>query len=161
MTFRINIECPTAEEAIAELMHAATFYQKNPLFAAQLTGDSPAERVKKVKAKVKEEEAPPVDPTPAASPAVTASETTASAPVEVPSASPVSPVVTITEVRAFLTPFMEDAKARKKVMSLVSEVGGTPRLPDVPPENLVKLLAAAKELFSPENLAKWLTEEEA
>lgn len=154
MTFRINIECETAAEAIAELIHAASFYQKNPAIAA-------APEVVVAKPRAKKEPAPAVDPTPAASPAVTPSPTKESTASTATAAGAVSPsddgnpfeaepvsVVTIDTVRAFLTPYLSDPDQAPRVTALIAEVGGAQRLSQVSIPNLAKLLAAAKVAFA-------------
>ena len=145
--FTITIQKPTAAEAIAELMTAASFYSANPKLAGPLPEDAkpeaPAKRAKK--------EEPKADPKPAVSePASTAAQL--SKPTTLPDSasaakSPSDETVTIDVVRAYLSPFLSDPVRAPLVTALVKDIGGATRLSAVPADKLGALLAAAKEKF--------------
>lgn len=155
--FTITIQKPTAEEAIAELIKAAGFYKAHPEIASEAP-PKPTRSKKDATASTTSAATSPSDPagpSSSGSAASAASSTTASAPSESPTpssgAAAASPseekVVTAADVRAFLSPYLTDPKTQVEVTTLIAEVGGAAKLSMVPPQNLRKLLAAAKEKF--------------
>jgi hypothetical protein len=81
-------------------------------------------------------------PAPAPAPA----ETPAPAPAETPAPAPAEHVVTLTEVRAFLSNFLVNPVTSPKVSELIVKHGGT-KLSTVPVQNLATLLIEAKAMF--------------
>lgn len=118
--FTITIQKPTGEEAIAELMRVAEFYQKTGILAPE---SKPAKKPK-----------PATEPAPASEPA--------SAPAPTPPKA-ADPEEIRTQIRAALTPLMTTDKAAQ-ARALVKQFGAG--ISAVPEDKLAELLAKAQEM---------------